>query len=133
MSTGKTGRCPVSLFYIRFCLVSTADICPVAAADICPVSTADICPVSTEDICPVKIKDIWLLWGQLGSDENDFDPFFTPKIRKMEHARHCRRSRQEPRKRRHRPRRRASIHTRRGPGLREFRNKLPQINVDDIA
>ena len=80
MSTGKTGRCPVSPFYI--CLVSAEDICPVSAADICPVSTADICPVSTEDI--------WLLWGHLGTDENDFDPFFTPKMRKMEHSRRSR-------------------------------------------
>ena len=39
MSTGKIGRCPVSLFYI----------CPVSTADICPVSTEDIYPVSTED------------------------------------------------------------------------------------
>ena len=26
------------------------------------------------------------LWDHLGRDENDFDPFFTPKMRKMEHA-----------------------------------------------
>ena len=75
MSTGQPGRCPVPPFYI--CLVSAEDICPVsAAADICPVSTADI----------------WLLWGHLGKDENDFDPFFTPKMRKMEQIRRSRRS-----------------------------------------
>ena len=74
MSTGKTGRCPVPPFYI--CLVSAADICPVSAADICPVST----------------EDIWLLWGHLGEVENDFDTSFAPKMRKMEHAQHCRRS-----------------------------------------
>ena len=33
-----------------------------------------------------------LLWGHLGSDENDFDPFFTPKMRKMEHGSRSRRS-----------------------------------------
>ena len=71
----KTGQRPVAI--VDICLVSTADICPVSAADICPVSTADICPVTTEDI--------WLLWGHLGTDENDFDPFFTPKMRKKEH------------------------------------------------
>ena len=71
------------IFYV--CLISGEDICPFSAADICPVSTADICPVSTEDI--------WLLWGHLGEVENDFDPFFTPKMRKMEHARHSRHSR----------------------------------------
>ena len=49
------------------------------------VSTAGICPVSTEDICPV-LSDDWLLWGQLGGSENDFNIFFTPKMRKMEHA-----------------------------------------------
>ena len=37
----------------------------------------------------------------------------------------------EPRKRRHRPRRGPSFHTRRGPGLREFMNKLPQIKKFD--
>ena len=26
-----------------------------------------------------------LLWGHLKGDENDFDLFFTPKMRKMEH------------------------------------------------
>ena len=52
MSTGKTGRCPVSLFYI--CFVSAEDILLVSTADICPGSTADICPVTTEDICPVQ-------------------------------------------------------------------------------
>ena len=82
MSTGQTGRCPVSAEDI--CLVSAEDICPVSAADICPVSTADICPVSTEDI--------WLLWGHLGKVGNDFDPFFTPKMRKMEHRSWSRRS-----------------------------------------
>ena len=82
MSAGPTGRCPVSPIYI--CLVSAEDICPVSAADICPVSTADICPVST--------TDIWRLFGHLGMDENDFDPFFTPKMRKMEHRSWSRRS-----------------------------------------
>ena len=77
MSYMETGLCPVSILYI--CFVSTADICPVSAADICPVSTEDICPVSTEDV--------WLLWGHLGGDENDFDPFFTPKMHKMVHTR----------------------------------------------
>ena len=78
-----TGQRPVAIANI--CLVSTADICPVSAADICHVSTADICPVSAEDI--------WLRWGHLGELDNDFDPFFTPKMRKMEHSRwsrHCR-------------------------------------------
>ena len=71
----KTGQSPAAI--VDICLVSTADICPVSAADICPVSTADICPVSTEDT--------WLFWGHLGTDENDFDSFFTLKMRKMEH------------------------------------------------
>ena len=79
---------PVSMLYI--CLVLTAGICPVSAADICPVSAADICPVPTADICPVSTEAFWLLWGHLGRDQNDFDPFFTPKMGKMEHARHCR-------------------------------------------
>ena len=35
----------------------------------------------------------------------------------------------EPWKRRHRLRRGASFHTRQGPGLREFMNKLPQIKL----
>ena len=43
-------------------------------------------PVSTADICPISTADIWLLWGHLGEVKNDFDPFFTPKVRKMEHA-----------------------------------------------
>ena len=55
----------------------------VSAADICPVSTADICPVSTEDIYPVSTADVQ------GGDENDFDPFFTPKKFKMEFIRRC--------------------------------------------
>ena len=29
-----------------------------------------------------------LLWGHLRRDEKDFDPFFTPKMRKMEHGSH---------------------------------------------
>ena len=65
-------------------VLATEDICPVSAADICPVSTADICPVSAEDIYPVSTADIWRLWGHLGVDEIDFDPFFIPKMRKME-------------------------------------------------
>ena len=77
MSTGQTGRCLVLPIYI--CLVSAEDISPLAAAGICSISTVDICPVSTEDI--------WLLWGHLGKVENDFDPFFTPKMRKMEQIR----------------------------------------------
>ena len=64
-------------------VLATEDICLVSAADICPVSTADICPVSTEDIYPVIVADI------LGGDENNFDPFFTPKIIKMEFIRGC--------------------------------------------
>ncbi len=62
-------------------VLATEDICPVSAADICPVSTADICPASTEDIYPVSTEDV------LGGDENDFDPFFTPKMFKMEFIR----------------------------------------------
>ena len=85
MYSFKTRQRPVAI--VDICLVSTADICPVSAAGICPVSTADICLVSTEDMCPVKTNDIWLLWGHLGTDENDFDPFVTPKMRKMEHSR----------------------------------------------
>ena len=76
----KTGRRPVTI--VDICLVATADICPVAAADICPVSTADICLFSTENI--------WLLWGHLGKVENDFEPFFSPKMRKMDHIRRSR-------------------------------------------
>ena len=52
--------------------------CDIAAADIRPVSTADICPVSTENIYPVSTADV------SGGDGNDFDPFFTPKMFKME-------------------------------------------------
>ena len=33
----------------------------------------------------ISTEDIWLLWGHLGTVECDFDPFFTPKMRKMEH------------------------------------------------
>ena len=33
------------------------------------------------------------LWDHLGRDENDFNPFFTPKMRKMEHGRWSRWSR----------------------------------------
>ena len=66
-------------------VLATEDISLVSTADICPVSAADICPVST-DICPVSTEDIWLLWGHLGKVGNDFDPFFTPKMRKMEHT-----------------------------------------------
>ena len=73
-------------------LVLPVDICLVSAVDICPFSTANICPVSTEDIWPVKTNDIWLLWGHLGTDENDFDPFFQPKLSKMEHRSWSRRS-----------------------------------------
>ena len=56
---------------------------PVATVDICLVSMADICPVSAADI-PVSTNDMWVLWGHLGKVENDFDPFFTPKMFKME-------------------------------------------------
>ena len=66
---------------------------PVAIVDICLVSTTDICPVSAADICPVSTEDIWLLWGHLGKVENDFDPFFTPKMRKLEQISLCRWSR----------------------------------------
>ena len=83
MSGIKTGQRPVAI--VDICLVSTADICPVSAAEISAVSTADICPVSTEDT--------WLLWGHLGTDENDFDPFFSSKMRKMEQIRRSRWSR----------------------------------------
>ena len=80
MSTGKTGRCPVSPFYI--CLVSAEDICPVSAADICPVSTADICPVSKDDIYPVSTEDTmfksqkrglaldWRKWSEMGPERS---------------------------------------------------------------
>ena len=80
---GNAGHSPVAI--VDNYLVSTVDICPVSAADICPVSTANICPVST--------VGIWLLWCHLGKLENDFDSFFTPKMRKMEHARWSRWSR----------------------------------------
>ena len=40
MSTGQTGRCPVSLLYI--CLVSAEDVCVVPKADISPVSEISI-------------------------------------------------------------------------------------------
>ena len=69
---------------------------PVLLVDICLVSAEDICPVSAADICPVSTENIWLPWGHLGTVECDFDPFFTPKMRKMEHrswSRHCRWSR----------------------------------------
>ena len=56
MSTSKTGRCPVPLFYIF--LVAAEDICLVPSADICLVSTAGICPVSKDDIYPVSTEDI---------------------------------------------------------------------------
>ena len=56
MSTGKTERCPVSLFYI--CLVSAEDICLVSTADICPVSTADISSVTRPDICLVSTHNV---------------------------------------------------------------------------
>ena len=69
----KTGQRPVAI--VDICLVSTADICPVSAAAICPDSTADICPVSAA--------------GVLEGDKNDFDPFFTPKMFKMEFIRRC--------------------------------------------
>ena len=62
-------------------LLAIVDICLVSTADICPVSTADICPVSTEGTCPVSTADV------LGGDETDFDPFFTPKMFKMEFIR----------------------------------------------
>ena len=77
----KTGQRPVAI--VDICLVSTADICPVSATEICPVSTADICPVITEDIYPVSTEDV------LGWDENEFDPFFTPKKFKTEFIRGC--------------------------------------------
>ena len=58
---------------------------PVAIVNICLLSTADICPVSAEDIYwyLVSAADV------LGGDENDFDPFFTPKMFKMEFIRRC--------------------------------------------
>ena len=57
---------------------------PVAIVDICLASTADICLVSTADICPMSTEDIWLLWGHLGEDENDFDLFVSSKMDNME-------------------------------------------------
>ena len=69
--------------------VAIVDICPVSTADICPVLAADIFPVSTADIRPVPTEDVWLLWGHLEVG-NDFDSFFTPKMRKMEHSRRIR-------------------------------------------
>ena len=53
-------------------------------------------PVSTADICPVSTENIWQLRGHLGMDENDFDPFFSPKMRKMEHRTWRSRSRRSP-------------------------------------
>ena len=41
--------------------------------DICLVLEGDICLVSTADINPVSTEDMWLLWGHLATDENDFD------------------------------------------------------------
>ena len=75
MLNSETGQRPVA----------PVDICLVSAEDIGLVSTADICPVSTADICPVSTEDIWRLWGHLRTDENNFDPFFSPKMRKMKH------------------------------------------------
>ena len=49
----------------------------------CPDLILYICLVSTADICPVSAADV------LGGDENDFDPFFTPKMFKMEFIRRC--------------------------------------------
>ena len=77
----QTGQRPVAI--VDTCLVSAADICPVSAAIICPVSTADICPALPEYINPVSTEAV------LGGDENDFDPFFTPKRFKMEFIRGC--------------------------------------------
>ena len=70
----------LSILHLCF---SAEDICPFSAADICPV--AHICPVSTAHIC--------LLSGHCEKVENDFDPFFTPKVRKMEQIRWSRCSR----------------------------------------
>ena len=45
-------------------------------------------PVSRPDRArlPPSLYFGWLLlWGHLGEDENDFDPFFSSKMRKMEH------------------------------------------------
>ena len=109
--------------------VVTRQMSVLATEEVCPVSGADICPVSTADICPVSAEDIWLLWGHLGKVENDFDPFFIPKMRKKmrqngtnpaEPVEHM-----EPRKRRHGPLRGASFYTRRGLGLCEFSKQTP--------
>ena len=116
MSTGKTGRCLVSLFYIR--LVSAEDICLVSTADICPVSTADICPVSTEDI--------WLLWVHLGTDENDFDPFFRLKCAKWNTEAGAAGAAEAPQMQPQAAARSLVPHAP-GSGLREFINKLPQM------
>ena len=45
-------------------------------------------PVSRPDHArlPPSLYFGWLLlWGHLGEDENDFDSFFSSKMRKMEH------------------------------------------------
>ena len=103
--------------------VAIVDTCLVSTADICLVSPADICPVPTADICPVSTDDTWLLWGHLGTDENDFDPFFTyntqngtQPVEPMEPVEPV-----EPRKRGHGPLRRASDPA---PGVRNTRWEL---------
>ena len=54
------------------------------------------------------LKNLWFLklWGHLDRDENDFDSFFSPKMRKKEHE-HNRRT--QPRKCDHGPLLRASV------------------------
>ena len=45
-------------------------------------------PISRPDRArlPPSLYFGWLLlWGHLGEDENDFDQFFSPKMREMEH------------------------------------------------
>ena len=116
-STIKTGQSPVAI--VDICPVSTADICPVSEADICPVSTADICPVSTEEICPVSAADV------LGGDENDFDPFFRPKMFKMEFIRGCP---GEPGEMVAETLKWNPTNNARWPGLRQL-NKLPRISM----
>ena len=69
------------------CLGKT-DLC-LGQADLCLgkrdlfLFREDICPVSATDISPVSAADV------LGGDENDFDPFFIPKMFKIEFMRKC--------------------------------------------
>ena len=102
--------------------MSAAETGQISAVETGQMTAAETCVLSQEKTSFLSQQKTSGCFGGILGDENDFDPFFTPKMRKMEHAGgEGGAPEMQPQ-----AAGRSPLHTRRGPGLREFMNKLPQ-------